>query len=65
MDVDGPQLDLAVAAPDRVEQPLAREDPAGMLEEMLEQPELGRPERDRLRRRAAAGGSTRSISMSA
>ena len=51
VDVDGAQLDLAVLAPDRIEQPLAREDPAGMFEEMAQQPELGRAERDR---RAAA-----------
>ena len=33
VDVDGAQVDVGVVAPDGVEQPLAREDPAGMLEE--------------------------------
>ena len=47
VDVDGAQLDVAVAAPDRVEQPLAREDPRRMFEEMAQQPEFGRAERDR------------------
>ena len=48
MDVDGAQLDVAVVAPDRIEQALAREDAAGALEEMAEQPELGRAEGDGL-----------------
>src|SRR5882757_3592338 len=46
MHVDGPDLNVAIAAPDRVEQSLAREDSPGMFEEMAQQPEFGRPERD-------------------
>src|SRR5687768_8975843 len=42
VNVDGPQFDVAVVAPDRVEQPLAREDPTRPLEEMAQQAELGR-----------------------
>ena len=48
MDVHRARLDVAVAAPDAVEQPLAREDAAGVLQEVLQQAELGRAERDRL-----------------
>ena len=51
MHIDGAQFDLAVLPPDRIEQPLAGEDPARMLEEMAEQAEFGGAERDR---RAAA-----------
>ena len=47
MDVDGAQLDVAVAAPDRIEQPRPAEHPARMFEEMAQQPEFGRAERDR------------------
>ena len=47
MDVDGSRVDVRVVRPYGFEQPLAREDPAGMLEEMLEQPKFGRAERDR------------------
>ena len=44
MDVDGALVDIDVVAPDRVEQLLAREDPAGALHQEFEQLELGRPE---------------------
>src|SRR6187551_3726422 len=47
MHVDGPDLNVAVATPDRVEQTLAREDTAGMFEEVAQQPELGRSQRNR------------------
>ena len=40
-------LDVAVASPHRVEDPVAREDPPGMFEEMAQQLELGRAERHR------------------
>src|SRR6478672_10243432 len=46
MDVDGARVDVGIVAPDRFEQPLAREDAAGVLEEMPQQPELGRAEWD-------------------
>src|ERR1041384_5467060 len=45
---DGPdQFGLAVEGARPAEQALAREDASGMLEEMAQQPELGRAERDR------------------
>src|ERR1700733_874434 len=47
MDVDGALVDIDVAAPDAVEQLLAREHPAGALHQEFEQTELGRPEVDR------------------
>ena len=47
MHVDRARLDVDVAAPDRVQHFLAREDPAGMLHEKLQQAELGRPEMNR------------------
>ncbi len=46
MDVDGAQFDVAVMAPDAVEQALARKDMTGMLDEMLEQAKFGRAECD-------------------
>src|SRR5580658_3681370 len=42
VDVDGARLDIDVGAPDGIEQLLAREDTAGVLHEVVEQPELGR-----------------------
>src|ERR1700760_2732531 len=45
--VDGALVDIDVAAPDAVEQLLAREHAARMLQEKLEQAVLGRPEIDR------------------
>ena len=36
MDVDGSGIDLRIVAPDRVEQPLARQDEPRVLEEMLQ-----------------------------
>src|SRR5690348_13848267 len=48
MDVDGARIDVGIVAPDRVQESLAREDAARMLEEMLEQPEFGRAERNLL-----------------
>src|SRR5437588_13077045 len=50
VDVDRARVNVGVVRPDRVEQPLARKDAPGMLEEMLEQPELGRAERHLLPR---------------
>src|SRR5207237_7965876 len=50
VDIDGAELDVAVAAPDGIEQPHPAEHPARMFEEMAQQPELGRTERDRLAR---------------
>src|SRR4029453_13366727 len=47
MDVDGALVDIDVAAPDAVEQLLAAEDAAGMLQEKLQQAILGRAEIDR------------------
>src|SRR5665213_3277237 len=47
MDVDGALVDIDVAAPDAVEQLLAAEHAAGMLEEEFEQAVFGRPEIDR------------------
>src|SRR5262249_45057661 len=47
MHVDGALVDIDVAAPDAVEQLLAREHAAGMLKEKLQQPVFGRPEIDR------------------
>ena len=44
VDVDGAGIDVGIVRPDRVEQALARKDPAGMFEKMPEQPELGRAE---------------------
>ena len=41
--VHGPGVDVGIVRPDRIEQPLTREDPAGMFEEMLQEPELGPP----------------------
>ena len=46
--VHGARVDVGIVRPDRIEQSLTREDPAGMLEEMLQEPELGRAERDLL-----------------
>src|SRR3546814_4805954 len=48
MDVDGAQFDVAVLAPDAVEQLPARKDAARMLHEMAQQAEFGRPHRDDL-----------------
>src|SRR5579883_1933416 len=50
MDVDGALVDIDVAAPDAVEQLLAREHAARMLQEELEQAIFGRPEIDRTAR---------------
>src|SRR5579864_1676199 len=44
VDVDGALIDIDVAAPDAVEQLLAREHPARMLQEELQQAILGRAE---------------------
>src|SRR6478609_3715447 len=44
MDIDGAQLDLGIAAPYPVEQLLAGEHAAGVLQEMTQQPVLGRAE---------------------
>src|ERR1700675_4541677 len=46
VDVDGALVDIDVAAPDAVEQLLAREHAAGMLEEELQQAIFGRAEID-------------------
>src|ERR1700722_19759861 len=48
MDIDGAELDLGIAAPDGIEQLLAREHTAGPLEEESQQAEFGRPEMNRL-----------------
>ena len=57
MHVDGAHLDLRILAPDPVEQLLAREHPARMLQEMPQQAEFGRAEMDRLAgARHAVGG---------
>src|SRR6201989_3527329 len=50
MHVDGALVDIDVAAPDAVEQLLAAEHPARMLQEELQQPVLGRAEIDRTAR---------------
>src|ERR1700744_5675137 len=50
MHVDGALVDVDVTAPDAVEQLLAREHPARMLEEEFEQAIFGRPEVDRAAR---------------
>src|SRR5580658_3293516 len=50
MDVDGALVDIDVAAPDAVEQLLAREHPAGTLHQKFKQPELGGTEVDRAAR---------------
>ena len=42
MDVDRAKLDFRIVRPDRFQQLLARKHPAGMLEEMPQQPEFGR-----------------------
>src|SRR6185436_18297172 len=47
MHVDGALVDIDVAPPDAVEQLLAAEDAAGMLQEKLQQTILGRAEIDR------------------
>src|SRR5579863_1489950 len=54
--VDRALVDIDVAAPDAVEQLLAREHAAGMLEEEFEQAIFGRPEID-----GAAGASDTSL----
>src|SRR5487761_703460 len=41
MDVDGAQFDLGVAAPDRIEQLLAREDAPGPLEQEAQETKFG------------------------
>ena len=46
MDVDGARLDIDVAAPDAVEQLLAREHPAGAFHQEFKQAVFGRPEID-------------------
>ena len=46
VDVDRPRVDVRIVRPDRVQQSFSREDPARMLEEVLEQAELGRTECD-------------------
>ena len=43
MDIDGAGLDIDVRAPDRIQQLLARKDPAGMLDQMIEGRTLQRP----------------------
>ncbi len=45
MDIDGAFVDVDVAAPDLVQELLAREHAAGIFQQELQQPELGRPER--------------------
>ena len=47
MDVNRAQLDIDVAAPDGVQQLLAAEHPLGMLQEVAQQLELGRPQMHR------------------
>ena len=47
MNVDGALVDIDVTAPDAVEQLLAAENPAGVLEKKLQQPILGRAKIDR------------------
>src|SRR5580693_10069814 len=47
MDVDGPLVDIDVAAPHPVEQLLAGKHPAGTFHQEFEQAELGRAEIDR------------------
>src|SRR5262249_39165500 len=47
VDVDGALVDVDLAAPDPVEQLLAREHAAGPLHQKLEQAIFGRPEIDR------------------
>src|SRR5207302_628370 len=56
MNVDGAGVDFRIVSPDRVEQPLAREHPARVFEEMLEQPKLGRAKRHLLAAAANAMG---------
>src|SRR5712671_426548 len=46
--IDRAQLDIRVAAPDAVEQPLAREDAARVGKEMSQQAKFGRPKVDLL-----------------
>src|SRR3982751_3740410 len=48
MDIYGARIDVRIMAPDSIEQPLAGEHPARMLEKMFQQPELGRSKRDLL-----------------
>ena len=57
MDVDGALVDVDVAAPDAVEELLAREDPPGLSHQELEQLELGRAEMQLRAGRAGCGGS--------
>src|SRR3546814_11338546 len=47
VDVDGARLDVAVVAPHGIEQPLAGEDAAGVLQEVAQPAEFGRAESDR------------------
>ncbi len=56
MHVDGAGLDIDVRAPDRVQQLLAAEHPAGMLDQVVEQAEFGRPQVDFLAVAADAVG---------
>src|SRR4051812_27591372 len=44
VDVDGAHVDLRIVRPDRIEQPFAREDAPGMLHQMAQEAEFGRPE---------------------
>ena len=46
MDIDRSEFDIDVMAPYQIEQLLPREDPAGVLHEMAQQAELGRPQMD-------------------
>ena len=54
MDVDRALVDFGRHAPDAVEQLRAREDPAGLFQQIFEQAELGRPEMDVARAAAHA-----------
>ncbi len=59
MDVDRAQLDLGILAPHLVEQLLAREDAARVLQEVAQQAEFGRAEMDRLAASSALAGWAR------
>ena len=48
MYVDGPRFDVRIMAPYCIEQPFAREYPAGMFEEVFEKAKLRRAERNDL-----------------
>ena len=56
VNVNRSDVDVRVMAPDRVEEPLARENAARVFEEMPEKPEFRGSERDRLPASADAMG---------